>query len=70
MDNVNPDMSVDDRIDNKRILRSSSVIELNNDSDREEVFRMSIASPRLRLALVGLAAVVVAAFMGGCPWGP
>jgi hypothetical protein len=31
---------------------------------------MSIFSPRLRLALVGLAAVVAAALMGGCPWGP
>ena len=37
---------------------------------KKEVFRMSFVSPRLRLALVGLGAVVAAAFLGGCPWGP
>ena len=31
---------------------------------------MSIVSPRVRLALVGLGALVAAALMGGCPWGP
>ncbi len=31
---------------------------------------MAIVSPRLRLALLGVAAVAAAALMGGCPWGP
>jgi hypothetical protein len=31
---------------------------------------MPYVSPRLRVALVALASLGAAAFLGGCPWGP
>ena len=31
---------------------------------------MPYVSPRLRVALVALASLAAAAFLGGCPWGP
>jgi hypothetical protein len=31
---------------------------------------MRLVSPRIRLAAVAIGAVVAAALLGGCPWGP
>jgi hypothetical protein len=31
---------------------------------------MRLVSPRVQLAAVAVAAVVAAALLGGCPWGP
>jgi hypothetical protein len=31
---------------------------------------MNLVSPRMRLALVAVASVIAAAWLGGCPWGP
>ena len=67
-DNVNLPMSSDDRIDNKRILRSPPAV--GSVSSRKEVLRMRIVSPRLQLAAVAVGAVIAAALLGGCPWGP
>ncbi|HUK44632.1 MAG TPA: hypothetical protein VLV28_05020 [Gaiellaceae bacterium] len=36
----------------------------------KEVLEMRFVSPRIQLSLVALAAVVAAALLGGCPWGP
>jgi hypothetical protein len=31
---------------------------------------MNLVSLRMRLALVAIASVIAAAWLGGCPWGP
>jgi len=31
---------------------------------------MRLVSPRIKLAAVAIGAVVAAALLGGCPWGP
>jgi hypothetical protein len=67
-DNVNPDMPSGDRIDNKRILRSPAG--MGSVSSRKEVLGMRLVSPRIQLAAVAVGAVVAAALLGGCPWGP
>jgi hypothetical protein len=67
-DNVNRGMPLDDRIDNKRILRSPLGWALA--SRRKEVLRMRLVSPRIQLAAVAVGAVIAAALLGGCPWGP
>ncbi len=59
-------MPEDDRIDNKRIVRSP----VGGLVKKKEVLSMSIVSPRLRLALAAVASVLAAALLGGCPWGP
>jgi hypothetical protein len=39
-------------------------------TSRKEVLGMRLVSARVQLGLVALAAVVAAALLGGCPWGP
>jgi hypothetical protein len=31
---------------------------------------MSLVSPRIQLAAVAIGALIAAALVGGCPWGP
>jgi hypothetical protein len=64
---VNPAMSTDDRIDNKRNLVSSC---LRPVFERREEVLVVLISRRVQLALVALASVAAAAWLGGCPWGP
>jgi hypothetical protein len=65
-DIVNWELPEDDRIDNKRIVRSA----VGGLANQKEVCSMSIVSPGLRLALVAAASVIASALLGGCPWGP
>jgi hypothetical protein len=67
-DYVNRAVSNDDRIDNKRIFVSpSAVVDVGKTGRR--CSRM-LVSRRVQLALVALASVVAAAWLGGVPWGP
>jgi hypothetical protein len=61
-------MPSDDRIDNKRILRSPASV--GSTKSRKEVLRVRLVSPRIQLAAVAVGAVIAAALLGGCPWGP
>ena len=64
---VNPAMTTDDRIDNKRNLLSPC---LRPVFERREEVLVVLISRRVQLALVALASVAAAAWLGGCPWGP
>jgi hypothetical protein len=61
-------MSLDDSIDNKRILVSPLLLSVLDSG--EEVLAMSFVSRRVQLGLVSLLSVVAAVLLGGCPWGP
>jgi hypothetical protein len=62
-------MSLADRIDNKRNLRSSLSVRALAIVE-EGGAGMRLVSPRMRLAAVAVGAVIAAAVLGGCPWGP
>ena len=83
-DVVNSAMPSGDRIDNTAILGSAiahmrASAHVAQVAGRRTAARrlgkggvkmMSILSSRVRLGLIGVAAVVAAAFMAGVPWGP